>query len=155
LKLQVEVIETIIAFHAKLINAIGYREYEGWAPVKGLMNLATFKMFSRATIMRSRGEKIGWDSTSSSHIVTLESRAGIVLFSSKRFQVTVDFRLIISLRIPLKAGCACYFLQPGIDCIRMSSNCQENIRRNPSFDSTSIALSPGDFDQLLGPMASH
>jgi hypothetical protein len=45
--LKREVIETIIAFHAKLLNAVGFPECDGWAPTKDLMNPATFQMFSR------------------------------------------------------------------------------------------------------------
>jgi hypothetical protein len=45
--LDLEVIETIVAFNTKIFRAFRYPEDDGWAPVIGLMNPATFQMFSR------------------------------------------------------------------------------------------------------------
>jgi hypothetical protein len=45
--LTLECFEIIVAFNAKMIDAVGYPKEDGWAPITGLMNPATFQMFSR------------------------------------------------------------------------------------------------------------
>jgi hypothetical protein len=46
--LTLEVIETIVAFHWKLLrDCWGYPEEDGWASLQGLMHPAVFQMFSR------------------------------------------------------------------------------------------------------------
>jgi len=61
--LTLEVIETIVAFHWKLLrDCYGYPEEDGWAPLQGLMHPAVFQMFSR-DYYREQHEKgrVGFD----------------------------------------------------------------------------------------------
>ncbi|PFH45906.1 hypothetical protein AMATHDRAFT_51402 [Amanita thiersii Skay4041] len=42
-----ETIEAVWKWTAKIIDAAGYPTYDGWAPIRGLVNPATFQMFTR------------------------------------------------------------------------------------------------------------
>jgi len=54
--LTLQVIETILAFHEKLIDGYGYFESEGWAPMQDAITAATFQMFSRDYYNNTRKE---------------------------------------------------------------------------------------------------
>jgi hypothetical protein len=44
----------MFAYTQMLIDSVGYPEYDGWAPVRGLINPAGFQLFSREYYEKQR-----------------------------------------------------------------------------------------------------